>query len=222
LEDRTLPKKTVEPAGSAGPAGWPGCLRVVVSIDTRPLAGNLFLGIDDRVARPSDPFIRVDPGNPVIQACIQVRIYMFSPQENPNELSLLMELRLAFGPGTRLWAHRSREDLCYDWLHFKERRANASFREFALGLYIQEKEQALHCASSRAIRRRVVAILKAYRVEKRHRIVPAVAGPPRLKGGPRPPHDRGWQTLSLGELPVAQALFPDANSPPLRENEVAR
>ena len=174
------------------------------------------------MARPSDPFIGVDPGNPVNQATTQVRIYMFSPQENPNELSLLMELRLAFGPGTRLWAHRSREDLCYDWLHFKERRANASFREFALGLYIQEKEQAIHCASWRAIRRRVVAILKAYRVEKRHRIVPAVAGPPRLKGGPRPPHDRGWQTLSLGELPVAQALFPDANSPPLRENEVAR
>jgi len=173
----------VEPAGSAGPAGWPGCLRVVVSIDTRPLAGNLFLGIDDRVARPSDPFIRVDPGNPVIQACIQVRIYMFSPQENPNELSLLMELRLAFGPGTRLWAHRSREDLCYDWLHFKERRANASFREFALGLYIQEKEQALHYASLSAIRRRVVAILKAYRVKKRHRIVPAIASPPQSNGG---------------------------------------
>jgi len=222
LEDGALPKKTVEPAGAAGPAGWPGWLRVVGSLDTRPLAGNVFLGIDDRVARPADPFIGVDPGNPVIQASTQVRIYMFSPHENPNELSLLMELRLAFGPGTRLWAYRSREDLCYDWLHFKERRANASFREFALGLYIQEKEQALHCASSGAIRRRVVAILKAYRVEKRHRVVPAVASPPWSNGSPRPRHDRGRQTLSLSELPVAQALFPDANSPPLRENEVAR
>jgi hypothetical protein len=150
----------------------------------------------------------------------QVRIYMSSPHENPNELSLLMELRLAFGPGTRLWASRSREDLCYDWLHFKGRKANASFREFALGLYIQEKEQALHCASSSAIRRRVVAILKAYRVTKRHRIVPAVARPPQSNGGPK--HDRGRQTLSLGELPVVQALFPDANNPPLRDNEVAR
>jgi len=174
------------------------------------------------VAKPLDPFTGVNSADPILQASTQVQIYMSSSHNDLNELSLLMELRLAFGPGTRLWAYRSREDLCYDWLHFKERRANASFREFALGLYIQEKEQALHCASSRAIRRRVVAILKAYRVEKRHRIVPAVAGPPRLKGGPRPPHDRGWQTLSLGELPVAQALFPDANSPPLRENEVAR
>jgi len=147
---------------------------------------------------------------------------MSSPGENPNELSLLMELRLAFGPGTRLWAYRSREDLCYDWLHFKERRANASFREFALGLYIQEKEQALHCASLSAIRRRVVAILKAYRVKKRQRVVPAVAGPHRSNGSPRLPHDRGRQALSLGELPVAQALFPDANGPPLSENEVAR
>ena len=147
---------------------------------------------------------------------------MSSFHNDINELSLLMELRLAFGPGTRLWAYRSREDLCYDWLHFKERKANASFREFALGLYIQEKEQALHCASSNAIRRRVVAILKAYRVKKRHRIVPAVASPPQSNGGPRPQHDRGRQTLSLGELPVVQALFPDASNPPLRENEVAR
>ena len=53
------------------------------------------------------------------------------------ELSLLMELRLAFGPGTRLWANRSLEELCYDWLRFKERKANACFREFALGLYLQ-------------------------------------------------------------------------------------
>ncbi len=83
---------------------------------------------------------------------------MFSSQENLNELSLLMELRLAFGPGTRLWAYRSREDLCYDWLHFKERSANASFREFALGLYLREKEQASPSASSSAIRRRVIAI----------------------------------------------------------------
>jgi hypothetical protein len=110
---------------------------------------------------------------------------MSSPHENPNELSLLMELRLAFGPGTRLWAYRSREDLCYDWLYFKERSADASFREFALGLYMQEKEQAIHSASMSAIRRRVIAILKAYRVDKRHRHVPAVTSLPRLNGSPR-------------------------------------
>jgi len=147
---------------------------------------------------------------------------MFSPQENVNELSLLMELRLAFGPGTRLWAYRSREDLCYDWLHFKERNANASFREFALGLYLREKEQASPSASLSAIRRRVMAILKAYRVEKRHRLAPAVISPPRLKGGPRPRHERSRPTLSLGALPVADALFADPNRPPSRDNKVAR
>ena len=160
--------------------------------------------------------------NLILQASKQVRISMAAPSESPNELSLLMELRLAFGPGTRLWAYRSREDLCYDWLRFKERSANASFREFALGLYIQEKEQTLHCANSTAVRRRVIAILKAYRVEKRHRAVPALPGPHRSNGGPKPRQDRGRQTLSLGELPVAQTLFPDANRHPLSENEVAR
>ncbi len=174
------------------------------------------------MAKPLDPFTGVNSADPILQASTQVQIYMSSSHNDLNELSLLMELRLAFGPGTRLWAYRSREDLCYDWLHFKERRANASFREFALGLYIQEKEQALHRASASAIRRRVGAILKAYRVEKRHRIVPAAASAPRSSGGPRPQHDRGRQPLAVGELPVVQGLFPDANSPPLRENEVAR
>jgi len=78
---------------------------------------------------------------------------MQSPHDKLNELSILMELRLAFGPGTRLWAYRSREELCYDWLHFKARRADASFKEFALVLYAQEREYGLHCASLSAIRR---------------------------------------------------------------------
>lgn len=138
------------------------------------------------MAEPLDPFTGVNSADPILQASTQVQIYMSSSHNDLNELSLLMELRLAFGPGTRLWAYRSREDLCYDWLHFKERRVNACFREFALGLYIQEKEQALHCASLSAIRRRVVAILKAYRVKKRHRIVPAIASPPQSNGGPGP------------------------------------
>ena len=174
------------------------------------------------MAKPLDPFTGVNSADRILQASTQVQIYMPSSHNNLNELSLLMELRLAFGPGTRLWAYRSREDLCYDWLHFKERRANACFREFALGLYIQEKEQALNCASLNAIRRRIVAILKAYRVKKRHRIVPAIASPLQSNGGPGPQHHRGRQALSLGERPVAQALFPNANRPPpWRENEVA-
>jgi len=211
-----------KPAGFVDPAGCPSFSRVVVSLGARPLSGDVFLGTDGGAAKPLDPFTGVNSADRILQASTQVQIYMPSSHNNLNELSLLMELRLAFGPGTRLWAYRSREDLCYDWLHFKERRANACFREFALGLYIQEKEQALHCASLSAIRRRVVAILKAYRVKKRYRIVPAIASPPQSNGGPGPQHHRGRQALSLGELPVAQALFPDANSPPqLRGNEVA-
>ncbi len=91
---------------------------------------------------------------------------MASSQNSLNELSLLMELRLAFGPGTRLWAYTSREELCYDWLHFKSRRAQPSFREFALGLYAQEKEHALPCASSVAMLRRIAAVLRTYRIRR--------------------------------------------------------
>ena len=211
-----------KPAGFVDPAGCPNflsgrCLSWRVTALRRCLFGNRW-----RRGQASRPVHRSELGRPHTPGITQVQIYMSSSHNDLNELSLLMELRLAFGPGTRLWAYRSREDLCYDWLHFKERRANACFREFALGLYIQEKEQALHCASLSAIRRRVVAILKAYRVKKRHRIVPAIASPPQSNGGPGPQHHRGRQALSLGELPVAQALFPDANSPPpLRGNEVA-
>ena len=67
---------------------------------------------------------------------------MPSSHERFNELAVLMELRLAFGPGTRLWSLRSREEICYDWLHFKARQLNASFRDFALGLYSAEKTQS--------------------------------------------------------------------------------
>jgi hypothetical protein len=151
---------------------------------------------------------------------------MSSPREHSSELSLLMELRLAFGPGTRLWTYRSREDLCYDWLYFKAKRAHASFREFALALYIQEKEQGLPCANLSAIRRRVSAILKAYRVKKGYRSGLAVAIAARSNNGPSARDDQGRQLLSRSELPIAQALIPDATSrphcPPLKEREVAR
>jgi len=147
---------------------------------------------------------------------------MFSSHEKSNELSLLMELRLAFGPGTRLWAHRSREDLCYDWLHFKERSTDASFRDFALHLYNREKEQALHSASSHAVRRRVAAILKAYRVGKRRRTAPSLTSPVASSGGSKAPHDHGRQKSLLGELTLAQTLFPDSGTSPLPENEAVR
>ncbi len=179
-----------KPAGFVDPAGCPNvlsgrCLSWRATALRRCLFGNR-----RRRGQASRPVHRSELGIPHTSGITQVQIYMSSSHNDLNELSLLMELRLAFGPGTRLWAHRSREDLCYDWLHFKERRANACFREFALGLYIQEKEQALHCASLSAIRRRVVAILKAYRVKKRYRIVPAIASPPQSNGGPGPQHHR--------------------------------
>ena len=94
---------------------------------------------------------------------------MSAPQERSFELSALMDLRLAFGPGTRLWALRSREELCYDWLYFKASQANASFRDFAIQLYAHERENALEGMSMREIRKRIAVVLRAYRIRKRKR-----------------------------------------------------
>jgi hypothetical protein len=198
---------------------------VDASSEARRLAGNACLKNDGR--KSTQPTHSSARNQPVSKPNIyKVTIYMSSLHENSNELSLLMELRLAFGPGTRLWAYRSREDLCYDWLRFKARRANASFREFALALYNQEKEQALHGANLCAIRRRVITILKAYRVKKRYRNVPAIAIAAQSNGSPRSHDDRSRKFLSLAKLPIANEVFADAKSPPLRpplkENEVAR
>ncbi len=145
--------------------------------------------------------------------------------EKSNELSLLMELRLAFGPGTRLWAYRSREELCYDWLRFKERKTNASFREFALSLYMQERQHATQCPNLSAILRRVASILKAYQVKKDYRMAPSVAVSSVRRASRESLQKRTGPPLPLGRLAIPQAAFPDANSlslgPPLRENGVA-
>ena len=102
---------------------------------------------------------------------------MPSSHERSNELAVLMDLRLAFGPGTHLWSLRSREEICYDWLHFKARQINASFRDFALGLYTAEKSAVPPALSSlHEIRRRVAIVLKAYRIKKcarASRVLPA-------------------------------------------------
>src|SRR3954469_17919713 len=45
-------------------------------------------------------------------SCYESHAMNPSPPASTNELAVLMELRLAFGPGTRLWANRSREELC--------------------------------------------------------------------------------------------------------------
>ncbi|MGC8644455.1 MAG: hypothetical protein ACP5XB_31715, partial [Isosphaeraceae bacterium] len=94
---------------------------------------------------------------------------MSSPQERSLELFALMDLRMAFGPGTRLWALRSREELCYDWLYFKANQPGASFREFALRLYAHEKANALESMSILEIRRRIAIVFRAYHITKRRR-----------------------------------------------------
>lgn len=98
-----------------------------------------------------------------------------SPHERLSELSILMDLRLAFGPGTRLWALRSREEFCYDWLQFKTRQLHADFRAFALTLYAHEKAHPAPAAGLRAIRRRIASVLRSYHIGRRARAA-ALAG----------------------------------------------
>ena len=111
----------------------------------------------------------------MIQSCARKQRLMSTPHERPSELSVLMDLRLAFGPGTRLWALRSREELCYDWLHFKRRQPHADFRAFALTLYGYEKAHSAPVACLRAIRRRIASVLRSYQIGRR----PHAATPPR-------------------------------------------
>ena len=149
---------------------------------------------------------------------------MPSSQEGLNELAVLMELRLAFGPGTRLWSHRSREEICYDWLHFKARRLNASFRDFALGLYSAEKTQSLPGGRLYEIRRRVAIVLKVYRIKKRSSIaqVPLTpsAGTNRQTQGPDAPLRP--MTTAPTQVLTNPAVFPNLNGFPLRSNEMPR
>ena len=106
-----------------------------------------------------------------------------------NELAVLMELRLAFGPGTRLWANRSREDLCYDWLYFKSRQASGGLRDFAKSLIARESTELADPKSLCDIRRRVAAVLKAYRIKR-----------PRGKASTAPPISPEARTRKLGSL----------------------
>jgi hypothetical protein len=89
---------------------------------------------------------------------------MPSTHERLSELSILMHLRLAFGPGTRLWALRSREEFCYDWLQFKTSQLDADFRAFALILYAREKAHSAPVEGLRAIRRRIASVLRSYHI----------------------------------------------------------
>jgi hypothetical protein len=132
---------------------------------------------------------------------------MSSSLDRSIELSALMDLRLAFGPGTRLWALRSREELCYDWLYFKGNHPSASFRDFALRLYAHEKEHALESMSMREIRRRIAVVFRAYRIRKRsgtRRLVASSCRPQAgqatpLNGKHRPPGS-GTEVL-IGSIP---------------------
>jgi hypothetical protein len=104
---------------------------------------------------------------------------MCSHNHEVNELAVLMDLRLAFGPGTRLWAHRSREDLCYDWLEFKARRIDANLRDFAALLFCLEKRESFDPTVMCNIRRSLVVILRAHRI-RRSRVTPAKASHPAM------------------------------------------
>src|SRR5262245_1198668 len=112
----------------------------------------------------------------------QGTVAMPSSQEGLNELAVLMDLRLAFGPGTRLWSQRSREEICYDWLRFKAQRLEASFRDFALVLYYAEKKQSPPVASLREIRKRVAIVLRALRERNRVSILSSASTPPAAPG----------------------------------------
>src|SRR6476659_5277236 len=89
-----------------------------------------------------------------------------SPPASSNELAVLMELRLAFGPGTRLWANRSREELCYEWLYFKGRQSAANLRDFARTLIARERTDLAEQKSLCDVRKRVAIVLRAYHIRK--------------------------------------------------------
>jgi hypothetical protein len=95
-----------------------------------------------------------------------------------NELAVLMELRLAFGPGTRLWANSSREDMCYEWLYFKGRQSVGSLRDFARSLIAREGTDLADRKSLCDIRKRVAAVLRAYHIKRPRKPLPAPARPP--------------------------------------------
>ncbi|MFO0891565.1 MAG: hypothetical protein U0790_20780 [Isosphaeraceae bacterium] len=137
--------------------------------------------------------------------------------EPPDELTVLMELRLAFGPGTRLWAQRSREDLCYDWLRYKSRDPAPSFRRFALSLYEGEVCRSSGHGDLRGIRRRVAAVLRSHRI-RRSPAASAQPLPVTLKAPDPGPKARGGVSgpgLSLGkEFPLASATVESQASLP--------
>jgi hypothetical protein len=102
---------------------------------------------------------------------------MYLQQNNSDELVVLMDLRLAFGPGTRLWANRTREDFCYDWLKFKGERKGATLRDFAAWVLSSENSYLPDRKALCDIRRRVVAVLRAHHVRRPRQTTPAVIAP---------------------------------------------
>ena len=103
-----------------------------------------------------------------------------------NELAVLMELRLAFGPGTRLWANSSREDLCYEWLYFKGRQSAANLRDFAKALIARESTGFATAESVCDVRRRVATVLKAHHIKTPRKFPPASPFLPKATSGRTP------------------------------------
>jgi hypothetical protein len=122
---------------------------------------------------------------------------MRSVQETQDELAVLMDLRLAFGPGTRVWASRSLEELCYDWLKFKSRRIDANFRDFADLLLAIEKDQGTPRMRCDGLVKRVASVLRDHRIRRRPVAFPGrVDLPHATNGAPSLKPD------SFPELPV--------------------
>ena len=139
-----------------------------------------------------------------------------------NELAVLMELRLAFGPGTRLWSLRSREEICYDWLRFKARQGSASFRDFALGLYSAEKTHSLPCVSLHEIRRRVASVLRAYRIKKRASVSRAAPSQPPRTESPGVQTSPSRPSMTAAQVLPSPSVFNGLNGFPLRSSEMPR
>jgi hypothetical protein len=134
-----------------------------------------------------------------------------------NELAVLMELRLAFGPGTRLWANSSREDLCYEWLHYKGRRSAANLRDFAKGLLARECADFADRKALCDIRRRVAIVLKAYHLKRTRQSIPTAPAAPRMRPG-RAGSAHGYP--ACGEVPGNLDLLIVTQQFPLKQNEV--
>ena len=90
-------------------------------------------------------------------------------------------------PGHASLGQQFREDLCYEWLYFKGRQSAANLRDFARGLIARESAGFADPRSVCDIRRRVAAVLRAYRIKTSRKPCARFATPAQGNDGQRPP-----------------------------------